>query len=135
MCPVLVDRLYGRCREAHRLIQSCRSAGRCCDALEQTEPINDYGADLIVRFAAGAPMQVKELSAKIWVVLRKAVVGFIDDNALSRSAAMAFYATTSLAPVLLIVIAIAGLVVGRDAAELAVSRNCQGYSGRRVQIF
>ena len=74
-------------------------------------------------------MQVKELSAKIWVVLRKAVVGFIDDNALSRSAAMAFYATTSLAPVLLIVIAIAGLVVGRDAAELAVSAQLSGLLG------
>ena len=35
-----------------------------------------------------------------------------NDNALSRSAAMAFYAATSLAPVLLIVIAIAGFVVG-----------------------
>ena len=74
-------------------------------------------------------MQVKELSAKIWVVLRNAVFGFIDDNALSRSAAMAFYATTSLAPILLIVIAIAGLVVGRDAAELAVSAQLSGLLG------
>ncbi len=51
------------------------------------------------------------------------------DNALSRAAAMSFYATTSLAPILLIVIAIAGLAVGRDAAQLAVSAQMSGLLG------
>ena len=64
-----------------------------------------------------------------WMVIRTAVVGFIDDNALSRSAAMAFYAATSLAPILLIVLATAGLVVGRDAAELAVAAQLAGVLG------
>jgi len=48
----------------------------------------------------------------IWTtIVRAAVSGFIGDNALSHAAAMAFYAATSLAPILLIVIAIAGMVV------------------------
>jgi membrane protein len=61
--------------------------------------------------------------------LRTAVTGFVKDNALSRAAAMAFYAATSLAPILLIVIAVAGLAVGHDAAELAVSAQLAGLLG------
>ncbi|TIN89295.1 MAG: YihY/virulence factor BrkB family protein, partial [Mesorhizobium sp.] len=41
----------------------------------------------------------------VWCLVKESVVGFINDNALSHGAAMAFYATTSLAPILLIVVA------------------------------
>ena len=54
-------------------------------------------------------------------VLKTAVSGFVANDALSRGAAIAFYAATSLAPVLLIVVAIAGLVFGQDAARGAIS--------------
>jgi len=47
--------------------------------------------------------------ARLWRILKAAVSGFMDNDALSRGAAIAFYAATSLAPVLLIVVAIAGL--------------------------
>jgi membrane protein len=56
-----------------------------------------------------------------WKLLVDTTLSFVDDEALSRGAAIAFYAITSLAPVLLIVIAIAGMVFGRDAAENAIS--------------
>lgn len=59
-------------------------------------------------------------------IVRSAISGFFEDDALSHSAAMAFYAATSLAPVLVIVIAVAGLAVGRDAAQLALSASCPG---------
>jgi membrane protein len=62
---------------------------------------------------------VKVLS-EIWRLLDGTVRSFIEDEALSRGAAIAFYTVTSLAPVLLIVIAIAGLVFGRDAAQNAI---------------
>ncbi|PWK61742.1 membrane protein [Aminobacter sp. AP02] len=42
---------------------------------------------------------------------------------------MAFYAATSLAPILLIVIAIAGAVFGHDAAQLALSAQISGLMG------
>jgi membrane protein len=45
---------------------------------------------------------------------------FIDDNALTRGAAIAFYAVTALAPVLFITTAIAGAVLGPHAASGAV---------------
>jgi len=74
-------------------------------------------------------MQLATLFKNVWRTVRTAVAGFLEDDALSHSAAMAFYAATSLAPVLLIVIAIAGFVVGRDAAELAVSAQLAGLLG------
>jgi membrane protein len=64
-----------------------------------------------------------------WGLLRESVVGFVNDNALSHGAAMAFYATTSLAPILLIVVAIAGLAFGHDAAQLALSAQISGMMG------
>lgn len=68
---------------------------------------------------------------QIWAILQTAAWGFFSDNALSRAAAIAFYAATSLAPILLIVIAIAGIAVGRDAAELAVSAQLSGLLGEQ----
>ncbi|MDG4878780.1 YihY/virulence factor BrkB family protein [Mesorhizobium sp. WSM4935] len=64
-----------------------------------------------------------------WPLLKQSVSGYIDDNALSHGAAIAFYATTSLAPILLIVVAVAGIVVGRDAAQLALSAEISGVMG------
>lgn len=56
-----------------------------------------------------------------WRFIRETVSSFIEDDALSRGAAIAFYAVTSLAPVLVIVVAIAGLVFGRDAGSGAIA--------------
>lgn len=64
-----------------------------------------------------------------WVLLKEAIAGFVNDNALSHGASMAFYAATSLAPILLIVVAIAGLVFGNDAARLALSAQISGVMG------
>jgi membrane protein len=59
-------------------------------------------------------------------------LSFIDDEALSRGAAIAFYATTSLAPVLLIVIAVAGLVFGQEAAQNAISGQFSALMGKQA---
>jgi membrane protein len=61
--------------------------------------------------------------------MRESVVAFFNDNALSHGAAMAFYASTSLAPILLIVVAIAGLAFGHEAAQLALSAQISGLMG------
>jgi membrane protein len=58
---------------------------------------------------------------RLWPILKAAVSGFLANDALSRGAAIAFYAATSLAPVLLIVVAIAGLAFGQGAARSAIS--------------
>ena len=67
-----------------------------------------------------------------WKMLKDTVLSFIEDEALSRGAAIAFYTVTSLAPVLLIVIAVAGLVFGRDAAQNAISDQFSALMGRQT---
>jgi membrane protein len=52
-----------------------------------------------------------------WKILKDAVSGYIAHEALTRGAAIAFYAVTSLAPVLVIVVAMAGLVFGQEAVR------------------
>jgi membrane protein len=56
----------------------------------------------------------------LWTVTKRSAEAFIDDGALSRGAAIAFYAVTSIGPVLLIVVAVAGLFFGEDAARGAL---------------
>ena len=65
----------------------------------------------------------------VWNVFTRSVRGFIDHNDLSRGAAIAFYTVTSLAPLLLIVIALAGLVIGNDAARAGVIDEFNGLVG------
>jgi membrane protein len=66
---------------------------------------------------------------RLWSALRQAARGFMAHENLSRGAAIAFYTVTSLAPLLLIVIAIAGLVIGRDAARAGVIDELSGLVG------
>ena len=67
-----------------------------------------------------------------WKVVKDTVLAFIDDEALSRGAAIAFYTVTSIAPVLLIVIAIAGVAFGRDAAQNAITEQLSGLMGQQT---
>jgi membrane protein len=67
-----------------------------------------------------------------WKMLKETVLAFVDDGALSRGAAIAFYTVTSIAPVLLIVIAIAGLAFGRDAAQNAITAQLSGLMGEQT---
>jgi membrane protein len=53
-------------------------------------------------------------------LIRKGGEIFFAKNAPSRGAALAFYSVTSLAPILLIVIAVAGAVFGDEAARGAI---------------
>ena len=68
--------------------------------------------------------------SKAWDFLKEAVFSFIEDEALSRGAAIAFYTVTSIAPVLLIVVAIAGLGFGHEAAQGAITTQFSGLMGR-----
>ena len=67
---------------------------------------------------------------KAWDFLKETVFSYIEDEALSRGAAIAFYTATSIAPLLLIVVAIAGLAFGQDAAQGAITTQFSGLMGR-----
>jgi membrane protein len=68
---------------------------------------------------------------KYWDLVTKTVLGFIEDGALSRGAAIAYYTIFSIAPILIIVIAVAGLVFGQDAAEGAIVGQLSGLMGEQ----
>jgi membrane protein len=70
-----------------------------------------------------------------WRLLKRTVFDFIEDEALTRGAAIAFYAATSIAPLLLIVIAIAGLVFGHEASQGAVVGQLSGLMGKQTADF
>jgi membrane protein len=70
--------------------------------------------------------------AQLWRVPKAAALAFMADEALSRGAAIAFYTATSIAPILLIVIAIAGLVFGREAAQHGIMDQLSGLMGTQT---
>ena len=62
---------------------------------------------------------------QIWLLewanlCRRAIYGWLDDQAATMGAAIAYYTVFSLAPMLVMVIGIAGLAFGREAAEGAL---------------
>ena len=67
----------------------------------------------------------------MWSILKSAVEGYIAHGALSRGAAIAFYVVTSLAPVLLIVVAVAGIVFGQDAVRGGLVQQLSGLFGQQ----
>jgi membrane protein len=66
---------------------------------------------------------------KAWRLIKESVLAYIEDGALSRGAAISYYAVTSIAPVLVIVIAIAGLAVGEEAARGRIADQLGGLLG------
>ncbi|GAB4025581.1 hypothetical protein GCM10028809_06980 [Spirosoma gilvum] len=57
----------------------------------------------------------KGFLANAWVVLRDAFNGFLDDRCLKLSASLAYYTIFSLAPLLVLMIALAGIFLGEEA--------------------
>jgi membrane protein len=64
-------------------------------------------------------------------MVKDTTTAFMDDEALTRGAAVAFYTVTSIGPVLFIVVAIAGLAFGEDAARGAISHQLSGLMGEQ----
>lgn len=67
----------------------------------------------------------------LYDLLRDTVYAYIEDEALTRGAAISYYTVTSLGPILVIVVAVAGLAFGRDAAQGAVVQELSGLMGQQ----
>ena len=66
---------------------------------------------------------------ELWSLLRQAVDAWVDDYAPSMGAALAYYTLFSIAPLLLIVIAVAGLAFGDQAARGEIFEQLNGLMG------
>ena len=65
-------------------------------------------------------------ASQAWGVLKQAVSGWVEHRAWSEGAALSYYTAFSIAPLLLIVISVAGLAFGEEAARGAVVQQLQG---------
>ncbi len=75
-------------------------------------------------------MSVRELDARrLGRLLRETVSAWVDDRAPSMGAALAYYTMFSIAPLLLIVLSVAGLVFGADAARGEITAQLRGLIG------
>src|SRR6185436_8680910 len=64
-----------------------------------------------------------------WPVLKESAAGWSVDRVASMGAALAYYTAFSLAPLLLIAVAVAGLFYGRDVAQAAIVSQLQALLG------
>ncbi len=65
-------------------------------------------------------------------VIRQASSEWINDNAPRLGAAVSFYSLLSLAPIIVIVVAVAALVWGQDAAQGRLASEIQGVAGPEI---
>jgi membrane protein len=70
----------------------------------------------------------------IWYLIRKSLEAWVDDYAPSMGAALAYYTLFSIAPLLMIAIAVAGLAFGQEAARGEIVTQIQGVIGREGAI-
>jgi membrane protein len=79
--------------------------------------------------APSPPLHPTLHPSDLWPLSRDAVTAWIDDGAPSMGAALAYYTLFSIAPLLLIVIAVAGAVFGADAARGEIFSSLRGLLG------
>jgi membrane protein len=72
-----------------------------------------------------------DLPAAWWRLVRQVATSWLDDYVPSMGAALAYYTMFSLAPLLLIVISVAGLVFGEDAARGEIRAQLQDLMGEQ----
>jgi membrane protein len=66
----------------------------------------------------------------LWQVFKNTVLRWMDDQPFQLSAALSYYSLFSLAPLLMVVIAIAGFIFGREAAQNQIVETIQGLIGQ-----
>ncbi|MEO6362455.1 MAG: YhjD/YihY/BrkB family envelope integrity protein, partial [Caldimonas sp.] len=67
----------------------------------------------------------------LWPLARQTYRAWVDDYAPSMGAALAYYTLFSIAPLLLIVVSIAGLVFGEEAARGQIFAELRGLMGEQ----
>jgi membrane protein len=80
------------------------------------------------------PVPRASLLVRTWHLIKAAVSSWVDDFAPSMGAALSYYTVFSLAPMLLIVIGVAGLVFGADAARGEIVGQLRGLMGEQGAV-
>jgi len=91
---------------------------------------------VIARFPQHQPVGVGEKRSlkDWWALVKSATSAWSDDYAPSMGAALSYYTIFSLAPLLLIVISVAGLVFGTDAVRGEIFGQLRGLMGNEAAL-
>ena len=76
----------------------------------------------------------KHFFKDLWKVLVGTFNGFIDDRCLKLSAALSYYTLFSIAPLLLMLIYLAGKIYGQEAFEGKVFAEINGFIGAEAAV-
>ena len=76
----------------------------------------------------------KSYFKELWKILVATFMGFIDDNGLKLSASLAYYTVFSIAPLLILVISLAGIFFKNDAANNAIYPQIVHYVGSQAAL-
>ena len=78
---------------------------------------------------------LKKISTNAWKLLIETFKDFFGNNVPRLAAALAYYSIFSIAPLLVIAIAVAGLIFGNDAAQVQVVTELQNLVGKDAAGF
>lgn len=100
---------------------------------EKTQHILEPGGTEVTTSAGGARRYRKPLKLFRWrdiqAILGESFAGWSEHNAPRLGAALGFYTLLSIAPLLLVLVSVAGMVLGRQAAEAGVIRQVNALAG------
>ncbi|SCY07899.1 YihY/virulence factor BrkB family protein [Flavobacterium caeni] len=74
----------------------------------------------------------KQHTINAWNILKDTFAGFLEDRALKLSAALSYYTVFSMAPLLLLLISLAGVFFGREAIQGHVFAEINGLIGNQA---
>ena len=106
---------------------------------KRSSPLSQVEIPQLAR-AANAPVASEDSSPqRNWFshhleLLKAAVKAWSDDYAPSMGAALSYYTLFSIAPLLIVVIAVAGMVFGQDAAQGAIVGQLRGMMGEEGAV-
>jgi membrane protein len=71
---------------------------------------------------------------KWWLVFRQAFTEFVDDHGMKLSAALSYYTVFSIGPMLIIIISLAGILLGKDAVRGKLFYQINGLVGNEAAL-
>ncbi|GAB3768111.1 YihY/virulence factor BrkB family protein [Spirosoma horti] len=79
-----------------------------------------------------ATKRIKSFFSDLWIVIRDAFNGFLDDRCLKLSAALAYYTVFSLAPLLVLIISVVSIFLGQEAIQGQIFSQLNGLVGNEA---
>ncbi|GAB3794589.1 YihY/virulence factor BrkB family protein [Spirosoma humi] len=79
-----------------------------------------------------ATKSIKSFFSDLWIVIRDAFNGFLEDRCLKLSAALAYYTVFSLAPLLVLIISVVSVFLGQEAIQGQIFSQINGLVGNEA---